>query len=73
MGTKFTFKCSNCGYRVATSGGHDYGMSVVTETFICGSCKNIADSVQVLMIKPLLPLPVQNAAPEQTWQNGTKP
>jgi ribosomal protein L37AE/L43A len=43
MGTKLTFKCNNCGYWVTTSGGPDYGMVAVTETFICKSCKNIVD------------------------------
>jgi hypothetical protein len=43
MGTKSTFKCNRCGYIVTSSGGHDFGMHAVTDTFICRSCCNIAD------------------------------
>ena len=43
MGTKYTFNCKRCGYNVLVSGGHDFGMKVVTDTFICGSCKNVVD------------------------------
>jgi len=43
MGTRLTFKCKSCGYRVISSGGHDYGMFTVTQPFICKSCNNIVD------------------------------
>lgn len=43
MGTKFTFNCRGCGYKVIASGGEDYGMFSVTRTFTCRSCKNIVD------------------------------
>lgn len=43
MGQFRTFKCNKCGYSVVSSGGKDYGMFVVTDTYICKSCNNIVD------------------------------
>lgn len=43
MGTKYTFKCSKCGYEVLTSAGNDYGMRAVIDTYICESCQNVVD------------------------------
>jgi len=43
MGTKYTFKCKRCGYNARVSGGKDFGMKAVTDTFTCGSCKNVVD------------------------------
>ena len=43
MGTLYPFRCNKCGYQVTTSGGHDYGMMAVTDTYICKSCKAIVD------------------------------
>ena len=37
------FKCNKCGYQVMSSGGHDYGMLAVTDTYLCKSCKEIVD------------------------------
>jgi ribosomal protein L37AE/L43A len=43
MGERYTFKCIKCAYEIMTSGGHDYGMRAVVDTYICQSCKNIVD------------------------------
>ena len=43
MGTTYTFKCNKCGYEVMTSGGHDYGMLAVLDTYVCKSCNSIVD------------------------------
>jgi len=43
MGTKYTFNCNRCGYSARVSGGHDFGMKAVTDTFTCRSCKNVVD------------------------------
>jgi transcription initiation factor IIE alpha subunit len=43
MGTNFMFKCKNCGYQVMSSGGLDYGMVAVVQTYRCKSCKEIVD------------------------------
>ena len=43
MRTKYTFKCSKCGYEALTSAGNDYGMHAVVDTYICRSCENIVD------------------------------
>ena len=43
MGTKYTFKCSKCGYEALTSAGNDYGMHAVVDTYICRSCETIVD------------------------------
>ena len=45
MGTKYNFKCNKCGYSVVTSGGHDFGMMAVTNTYICKNCKKIVDVI----------------------------
>jgi len=43
MGTQYMFKCIKCGYQVTSSGGKDYGMLAVVDTYICQSCKEIVD------------------------------
>lgn len=43
MGTNLTYKCNKCEYNVMTSGGPDYGMTAVTDTYICKSCDTIID------------------------------
>lgn len=43
MGTMYKFRCDKCGYEVMSSGGHDYGMLAVVDTYICKSCKKIVD------------------------------
>ena len=44
MGTFYKFKCNKCGYEVKSSGGHDYGMLAVKDTYICKSLsKKIVD------------------------------
>lgn len=43
MGTKYSYKCHKCGYRATASGGRDFGMHAVTDTYICGSCREIVD------------------------------
>ena len=43
MGTRFSYKCNNCDYKVMISAGHDFGMVAVTNTYICKSCKEIVD------------------------------
>jgi len=43
MGTWSTYRCNKCNYEVRTSGGHDYGMRIVTDTYICRPCQKIVD------------------------------
>jgi len=43
MGTRYLFKCKKCGYQVMSSGGKDYGMLAVVDTYVCKSCKEIVD------------------------------
>jgi DNA-directed RNA polymerase subunit RPC12/RpoP len=43
MGQKSTYRCNLCEYTVLTSGGHDYGFSAVTDTYICRNCREIVD------------------------------
>jgi Zn finger protein HypA/HybF involved in hydrogenase expression len=43
MWKRYTFKCNKCAYEVMTSGGYDYGMLAVTDTYICSTCKKIVD------------------------------
>ncbi|HPF03397.1 MAG TPA: hypothetical protein P5180_04690 [Bacteroidales bacterium] len=43
MGEKRIYKFSKCGYSLMSSGGKDYGMLAVTDTYICTSCKKIVD------------------------------
>ena len=43
MGTWYTFKCNKCGYQVTSSGGKDYGMLAVVDTYVCKSCEEIVD------------------------------
>jgi hypothetical protein len=47
MGKRYSFCCSECGYKFLVSGGHDAGMSVHTVTvwcFDCGECKDVVSS-----------------------------
>ena len=37
------YRCNKCGYQVSASGGHDFGMMAVTDTYICTSCEEIVD------------------------------
>jgi len=43
MGANYNFKCNKCGYKALTTGGHDFGMVAVTDTYICTDCKRIID------------------------------
>ena len=43
MGTSYNYKCDKCNYSVQTSGGFDFGMLAVTDTYICTQCKEIVD------------------------------
>ncbi len=43
MGHYRTYKCSNCGYSVLTSGKLDYGFVATTDTYICKVCKELVD------------------------------
>ena len=43
MGTKLTLKCNKCGYNAISSAGRDYGLSAITDTYVCRSCRNIVD------------------------------
>jgi len=71
MGTAFIHKCNKCGYKAMTSGGHDFGLSVVSDTYTCKSCEKIVevtvhkfehgvtnskDYILIEMNKPLLDL-----------------
>jgi len=43
MGTYYQYKCPKCNYSVQTSGKHDIGMLIVTDSYICNSCQEIVD------------------------------
>ncbi len=43
MGTRYLFKCTNCNYKVESSGGKDSGFMVTVETHICRFCNEITD------------------------------
>ncbi len=43
MGTKFGFRCTDCGYAATVSGGLDKGMVAVVRTMTCPDCMEIVD------------------------------
>ena len=43
MGTRFEFRCKECGYSATVSGGLDTGMVAVVRTMTCDGCKQIVD------------------------------
>jgi hypothetical protein len=43
MGTKFEFRCKECGYSATVSGGLDSGMVATVRTMACADCKEIVD------------------------------
>ena len=43
MGTKFEFRCPECGYSATVSGGLDTGMMAVVRTMACSDCNEIVD------------------------------
>lgn len=62
VGTLSEFTCPECGYSAEVSGGDDVGMSVVTTTISCKTCKKLLDVViseepwLVTLDEPGLPL-----------------
>ena len=45
MGAKCLYHCNKCNYSAHISGGHDVGMSVKTNTFLCRRCEEVVDIV----------------------------
>lgn len=43
MGQSFTYKCTECGYQVMTSGNIDFGFHTVVRPYTCNDCKIITD------------------------------
>ncbi len=43
MGHKREMICTECSYRVVTSGGPDMGFFIKTDTFICRDCHELTD------------------------------
>lgn len=45
MGNTYSFKCMQCEYEQAVSGGDDRGMQVKTTTIVCRKCRELYDVV----------------------------
>jgi uncharacterized paraquat-inducible protein A len=43
MGTRYGFRCPECGYFATVSGGLDFGMVAVVRTMVCDDCKEVVD------------------------------
>ena len=43
MGTKYEYRCPECGYSATVSGGVDSGMVAVVRTMVCDDCSELVD------------------------------